>query len=211
VDSIPAGLLIKNMQESSFDATFLSDSQTSRNTPHLESSKTQLSFKKGKPSDINNYRPVSNLSSLAKLFELCILGCLEKLDLDSILGKGQHGFRKSHVTDTAITSSVISEIVSTLNDGNMALCYSGDLTAAFDLLRKEVLVDRVIKKDIPTYLVGIIFQYLSDTEGFVQIGNFRSCVRKIRVGCVQGSILSHFLFYLYTSELCKITTPIGIQ
>jgi len=97
------------------------------------------------------------------------------LDLDLILGKGQHVYRKSHGTNTTVTS-VISKIVSTLNDGNIALCYWADLTAAFDLLRKEVNFDIIIKKEIPVFLVGIIFQYLNDREDFVQIGNFRSCV-----------------------------------
>jgi len=50
-------------------------------------------LKKGNPGCVNNYRPVSNLNSLAKLFELCVLSRLECLDLDKLMGRAQHGFR----------------------------------------------------------------------------------------------------------------------
>jgi len=149
---------------------------------------------------------VSNLSSLAKLFELCVLGRFENLDLDEVLGRSQHGFRKCHGTDTAV-STVVSHLSKSLSVGKRVICYSADLTAAFDLLRKEVLVEIMVKKQIPTYLIRIVFAFLSNREGFVQIGQSRSCVREIKLGCVQGSILGPFLFNVYTSELDKIISP----
>lgn len=46
-----------------------------------------------------------------------------------------------------------------------------------------------------------------DRQGFVQIGKYRSCVRQIELGCVQGSILGPFLFNVYTSKLERIKSP----
>jgi len=208
MDTIP-GLLLKNLQQSSFKAIrhlFNLVIKQFRIPPTWKVAKLSPVFKKGRVSNINNYRPVSNLSSLAKLFELCVLGRFENLDLDEVLGRSQHGFRKCHGTDTAV-STVVSHLSKSLSVGKRVICYSADLTAAFDLLRKEVLVEIMVKKQIPTYLIRIVFAFLSNREGFVQIGQSRSCVREIKLGCVQGSILGPFLFNVYTSELDKIISP----
>jgi len=65
----------------------------------------------------------------------------------------------------------------------------------------------MLRKKIPNYLIKMVFEYLSNREGYVQIGTARSCVREIRVGCAQGSTLGPFLFNLYTSELDKVVSP----
>jgi len=65
----------------------------------------------------------------------------------------------------------------------------------------------MIRKQISIPLIRSVFGYLSDRLGYVQIGEARSCVRDIKLGCVQGSILGPFLFNLYTSELSKIVSP----
>jgi len=85
--------------------------------------------------------------------------------------------------------------------------YSADLTAAFNLLHKEKLVEIMLRMGLPGYLFKIIHNYFSDRTGYVQIGNSRSCVLDIKTGCVQGSILGPVLFNLYTSELKSIVSP----
>jgi len=57
-------------------------------------------FKKGDPSDIKNYRPISNLSSISKLFERVLLNRLNIL-YPAIDGINQHGFRANHSTISA--------------------------------------------------------------------------------------------------------------
>jgi len=165
--------------------------------------------KKGRVDRIENYRPVSNLLSIAKLYELCVLQRLEALDQDIILGHCQHGFRKRHSTTTALT-----EIVDTLceerDKKNVVSIYSADLTAAFDLLRKEKLVEIMREKKIPVYLIKTINSYLSGRFGYVQINESRSYVEEIKVGCVQGSILGPYLFNIYTSNLQKIVEPCSL-
>jgi len=122
------------------------------------------------------------------------------------MGSFQHGFRSGHGTDTAL-STLVSKISDEVVSKKKVLCYSADLTNAFDLLQKEILADILIKKGIEPGLTRLIFNYLADRQGYVQIGNFRSCVRWIDLGCVQGSILGPFLFNGYTSELEKVVSP----
>jgi len=162
--------------------------------------------KKGLKTIVSNYRPVSNLNSIAKVFELCILQKLEEYDLDMLLGTFQHGFRPSHSTDTAV-STLVTKLSDRLATKNKVICYSADLTAAFDLLQKEILVDILHRKGIQIEVIKVIFEYLSDRQGFVQVDDCISCVRNVKLGCVQGSILGPILFNVYTSELESVVSP----
>jgi len=57
-------------------------------------------LKKGSSLDINNYRPISNLISFAKIYEKLVLEQIEHETLD-LEGHWQHGFRRHHSTLTA--------------------------------------------------------------------------------------------------------------
>jgi len=126
--------------------------------------------------------------------------------MDGLVSVSQHGFRKNHSTDTAICE-LISTVVTSLESKNVVGIYSADLTAAFDLLRKEILVETLIKREVPGYLIKIIHNYLSGRTGYVQIEESRSCDRDILTGCVQGSILGPVLFNIYMSELEDVVAP----
>jgi len=162
--------------------------------------------KKGSLFDVANFRPVSNLPAISKVFELCLLQRLETFDTDALVSPNQHGFRKSHSTDTAVCE-VMSLISEGLESGQKVGLYSADLTAAFDLLRKEELVEIMVRKNIPKYLIRSIHNYFSDRTAYVQIGDARSCVYDIKTGCVQGSILGPVLFNIYTSSLSEVVNP----
>lgn len=56
-------------------------------------------------------------------------------------------------------------------------------------------------------MINLIAEYISDRYGFVQIENFRSCVKKIRAGCIQGSIIGPLLFNIYTNQLQETVAP----
>merc|ERR1712105_380694 len=54
-------------------------------------------FRKGSPTSINNYRPISILSSINKIFEKILYARLIKyIDKFQLLYKYQYGFRKKH-------------------------------------------------------------------------------------------------------------------
>jgi len=162
--------------------------------------------KKGSKLEVSNYRPVSNLLSLAKLFELCLLGRMENLDQDMIHSVSQHGFRKNHSTTSAVVE-IVDSISGELDARNAVGVYSVDLTAAFDLLQKERLINILRSKDFPEYLINIIYSYLTSRFGYVQIDESVSCVREIKAGCIQGSVLGPVLYNIYTSSLEDIVAP----
>jgi hypothetical protein len=92
--------------------------------------------KKGNKKDITNYRPISNLCAISKVFEKLILKCLEKIEKENnidLTGEQQHGFKKNRSTITAglTLQSIISRKV---DEDEYAVMSSLDLSAAFDLV-----------------------------------------------------------------------------
>ena len=64
-------------------------------------------FKKGNSTSVNNYRPISILSPINKIFEKILYSRLMTfIDKSKILYKYQFGFRKKHSTEQALIELV---------------------------------------------------------------------------------------------------------
>jgi hypothetical protein len=151
--------------------------------------------KKGERNLVTNYRPVSNLCSLSKIFERCLLGRINEFDLDD---NTQHGFRPGHGTVTAALE--IQHHVATLLDQRRAVAmYTVDMSAAFDLLRPRILDAKLLM--LPMKLRRMVCKFLSERRAFVSVNGSTSHVFKIPTGVPQGSVLGPKLFSLYTNGL----------
>jgi len=159
--------------------------------------------KKGKKTLVENYRPVSGLATLSKIFERCILARLEGLVEDDWC---QHGFRPGHGTVTACLE-VQHHIAKALDNKKKVLMYTLDMSAAFDLLRKELLELGAV----PCELSAIIMNFLSDRRAFVKIGQDHSTIRALKYGVPQGSVLGPKLFSYYTKKLRSIVSVPGVD
>jgi len=158
-------------------------------------------FKKGKKDQLNNYRPVCLTSSIGKIFEKCLVNRLVlKCDFDHLMGIHQNAYRPGHSTVTACLG-VQDYVCSQLDQGKNVLMYSTDLTAAFDLLRPNIMVKILLEKRVPLLYIRIIEDFMSKRLGYVSYNNSNSDLVKIPVGCVQGSVLGPFLFNIYSSDL----------
>jgi len=159
--------------------------------------------KKGLKTDINNYRPVSNLQSISKLYEKMILNRIDE-DLPGIEGEHQHGFRKGRSTVTALLE-LQSEIVNNIDMGRKVATYSIDMTAAFDLLRPNIFHTL----DLPKGIMNTLMDFMSNRKMKVVYGRGVSTERNMHVGCVQGSVLGPKLFAIYCKDLLQKISPFG--
>jgi len=157
--------------------------------------------KSGSKTKVEQYRPVSNLNSISKLFEKIVLSKLETIED----GDFQHGFKKGRNTTTAALE--LQDFISTeLDKGRVVGTYSLDLSAAFDLLRPDAFKS-MLEYKIPSELLTILMDFMSFRNFRVRIGNYLSGPRFLKVGCVQGSILGPKIFTLYMSHLEGIMNP----
>jgi len=160
-------------------------------------------FKKGSKTKVENYRPVSGLCTLSKVFERCILDRLDKFALDDHV---QHGFRKGHGTVTA-GLELQHHISSALDQKKQTIVYSADMSEAFDLIRPELLD----VSQFPKELAAMIVNFLTDRSVFVEVDGERSESKPLRAGVPQGSVLGPKLFSLYTKNLKEVIQKDGVE
>jgi hypothetical protein len=157
--------------------------------------------KKGSQNDVTNFRPISNLNAISKIYEKLLLTVLER-ETAGLEGPTQHGFRKCHSTVTALLE-LQSFIAKKLDDAKIVVVYSVDLSAAFDLLRNDVF-DDIIGRKLSDGLRYSLLDFLSNRRLTVNIASSSSSAKRIEVGCVQGSTLGPRLFTLYMSGIAEL-------
>ena len=100
--------------------------------------KTNLS-----PSELSNYRPVSNLSILLKLLKRLVVGRLLKhLDNNNLLPGNQSAYRRFYSTETAFLR-LVSDIVTEAEIGKITLLSLLDMSAAFDTVDHALLFSKL--------------------------------------------------------------------
>ena len=156
-------------------------------------------FKKGDKKEPGNYRPISNLCSITKIFERLILERLkviEKLEKCDLTGESQHGFKSNRSTETACIE-LQSKISEWCDRGEFVTMTSLDLTAAFDVVNHNLLKRKLQQIGLPKIITDIISEWLTERQFYCEIKGKTSTLRQITHGTVQGSILGPVLFAIF--------------
>jgi hypothetical protein len=157
--------------------------------------------KTGSPSNINNYRPISMTSSIAKLFER-ILSTRIKAHLKSnnILVRNQSGFRNHRQTKDNLLY-LTQKTTESFNRSKNVCAIFFDIQSAFDKVWHEGLIFKLIQINLPLYLVEIIHDYLVSRKFVVSINGHCSETKIIAAGVPQGAVLSSILFNIFINDL----------
>ena len=158
-------------------------------------------FKKGSKTDPSNYRPISLLPLLSKVFERVVLDQTEEfLSLNKILYDYQSGFRKNHSTDTCL-SFLNDKILKGFDDGLVTGMILIDLQKAFDTINHDILLKKLSIIGFSDHTVKWFQSYLSNHKFTVNLENSFSEVSSISYGVPQGSILGPLLFLIYVNDM----------
>ena len=151
-----------------------------------------------------NYRPISVLPLISKIFERCVAIRLVKfLEKHKLLSESQFGFRKGFSTTDAM-EQLTERIYSSLNNKNHAISTFIDFSKAFDTVNHQILLRKLSAYGIRGLPLAWFTSYLLNRQHRVKIGACYSEYKTTNIGVPQGSILGPLLFLCYINDLSNV-------
>jgi len=156
-------------------------------------------YKSGDPSFVSNYRPISILPNIAKLFESIIYHCTQR-SLNHIIIDDQHGFRQGKSTVTSCLAFT-TYILDSFEQGCQVDAVFTDFRKAFDTVDHARLICQLEKLGIGNPLLSWLQSYLINRRQFVKVHGSSSDLTLIPSGVPQGGHLSPLLFILFINSV----------
>ena len=168
--------------------------------------------KKGSPDDPSNYRGISLLSCLAKLFYKILNNrLLDYAIANHILTPNQLGFLPGNRTSDAhiILNNLINKYCH--KRGKYIFGCFVDFSKAFDSVPRATLFEKLIKHGITGKFLDVIMNAYTNDFTYIKLKNKLSPKIISEIGVKQGCILSPLLFNIFMSDLTRdLGTDTGV-
>ena len=148
-----------------------------------------------------NYRPISLLNTLGKIFGKIInRKLLQFMNHHNIIRDSQHGFRSKRGTNSLIAN--MYERIAREKDDKKTLItiVTRDISKAFDKIHIESLIYKLSQLKLPDPLLRIVSNFLHDRTAQIKLNSKLGDVFKLKSGVPQGDILSPLLFLIMMND-----------
>jgi hypothetical protein len=168
-------------------------------------------FKKDDPHSLTNYRPISLLPAISKIFEkVAHAQLLDYFTKHNLLYPHQYGFREGHSTELALTE-FLDRLYKLLDNKKTPFAIYIDLSKAFDTLDHSILLSKLQHYGISNTELNWFSSYLNNRKQYVELQGETSDMSQIKTGVPQGSILGPFLFLIYINDLYLASNFVSIM
>jgi hypothetical protein len=156
-------------------------------------------YKKKSKSDPGNYRPISLLACISKLFETIVASPFCTY-LAPLLNPKQFGFRTAH-TSLDMTADMTQRWADTLKLGGEVRAVFLDVSKAFDKVWHEGIIYKLKQKGVSGPILSWFRSYLAGRRHRVMVGGSKSKYMDVCAGVPQGSVLGPVLFLVFFDSL----------
>ena len=155
-----------------------------------------------------NYRPVSLIPVVSKLYERNMYNQIQDY-IQNYLPPYLFGFRKGHSTEQCLVI-MLEEWKKALDKKGNAGAILTDLSKAFDSLNHELLIAKLSAYGFDNESLEFIYNYLKERKQRTKVGSYYSSWKSIKLGVPQGSILGPLLFNIFLNDIFYFITDISI-
>ena len=150
--------------------------------------------------DLSNYRPITLLNFLGKVFTSVINNRIQNyVDEQELLDRCQSDFRKGH--NTTENSFILHNLIELICKGKKKLFCAFDLKRAFDKVWRNGLWEKLANYDINGKRLRVIKKIYDNIKSCILVNGTKTDFFIRNIGVKQGENLSPLLFNIFLNDL----------